>query len=200
MAGADNDTLVDYRSPESAQVTHVRSTLLASSVQTLQANGFLERYLEELPKAHHAELLAPQAPSWLGIELAELHYTACERMRLSPRELTLMSDSVVKSIANTMLATFLRSSRAIGGTPWHSLAQAERLYTRLMRGGSIRVTRRGPKEALIESRGCRLYKLPYYAAGYSMVFRAAALLFGNTAYARLLPASELEHKVVLAWV
>src|SRR5688500_5052365 len=135
MAGADSDTLVDYRSAEGALVSHVRSTLLASSIQTLQANGFMERYLTQLPKAYHAELQAPQAPSWLGIDIAEIHYTACEQMQLSKSELTLISEAVVKNIANTMLATFLRSSRALGGTPWHSLAQAERLYTRLMRGG-----------------------------------------------------------------
>jgi hypothetical protein len=200
MTADESAVVVDYKSSEGAKVTHLRSTLIASSVNTLRERGLLERYLRCLPRTYHEELLAPQAPSWIPIEIAELHYKSCQEMALSEEELGALWQTVLSSVVNTMMAQFLRSSRAVGGTPWHSLAQAERLFTRLHRGGSLRVTRRGPKEALIESRGCTLYRIPYFASGYTTLLRSAALFFAKTAYARQLSAPPLEHRVVLAWV
>jgi hypothetical protein len=200
VTGAGSEVVVDYKSSESARITHIRSTLIASSIQTLRERELLERYLRCLPKHHHAQLLAPQAPSWLPIEVAEVHYTSCERMELASDELNALWDAVLRNVTQTMLAQFVRSGRAIGGTPWHSLAQSERLFSRLKRGGAIRVTRRGPKEALIASSGCTLYRIPYFARAYTALLRAAALMFAKTAYARQLSAPDLEHRVVLAWV
>jgi hypothetical protein len=200
VTGAGGEVVVDYKSLESARITHIRSTLLASSIQTLRERGLLDRYLHCLPKDQHGLLLAPQAPCWIPIEIAEIHYTSCERMELASDELNALWEAVLRSVTQTVIAQFVRSGRAIGGTPWHSLAQAERLFSRLKRGGAIRVTRRGPKEALIESSSCTLYRIPYFASAYTALLRAAALMFAKTAYARQLTAPDLEHRVVLAWV
>jgi hypothetical protein len=200
VAAADSEVVVDYKSPESALITHIRSTLIASSIQTLRERCLLERYLGCRPKHQHELLLAPQAPSWIPVEVAEIHYQSCERMELASDELNALWEAVIRNVTHTMLAQFVRSGRAIGGTPWHSLAQSERLFSRLKRGGTIRVTRRGPKEALIESSGCTLYRIRYFASAYTALLRAAALMFAKTAYARQLTAPDLEHRVVLAWV
>lgn len=200
MTADETAVVTDYQSSEGAHVTHLRSTLIGSSVRTLRERGLLERYLRCLPRAYHEELLAPLAPSWIPIEIAEAHYKSCQDMALSEDELCALWQAVLSNVTHTMIAQFLRSGRALGGTPWHSLGQAERLFSRVHRGGAVRVTRRGPKEALIESRGCSLYRIPYFASGYTTLLRSAALFFAKTAYARQLSAPEREHRVVLAWV
>src|SRR5262245_5830339 len=44
LPAATNKVVLDFTSPDGKIVTHVRSTLLSSSVQTLKDNGFFERY------------------------------------------------------------------------------------------------------------------------------------------------------------
>jgi hypothetical protein len=98
-----------------------------------------------------------------------------------------------------LLATFTRSSRTVEAEPWLALAQTERLFSRMNRGGAVRVTRRGPNEALFEVRGGRLYAIPYYEMGHHALLRASALLFSKTAYARTLHTSDREHRTLLSW-
>lgn len=200
MTDRNGAIVVDYTSPDGERITHVRSTLIASSIQTLKELGLLDRYLRALPRSHHEELLAPRAPGWVPVEEAAIHYLACEAMALSPAELDRVADSVVTGIAKTLLATFHRAAPpAEGATPWLSLGQAERLFSRMNRGGAIRVTRRAAEEALIEVRGGSLYTIPYYEHGHCAMLRVQVQLFAKKAQVRTLSVSQSEHRALIYW-
>jgi hypothetical protein len=199
MVAQNGETVLEYKSPDGERITHVRSALISSSIQTLKALGFLERYLRALPEIHHATMLAPRAPGWTSEEEAAVHYTACNDMNLEGPELGLLADTVAKAIGVTLLATFTRSSRSVEGDPWLALAQTERLFSRLNRGGTVRISRRGGNEALFEVRGSRLYAIPYYEVGHHALLRASALLFCKTAHARTVYTADREHRTLLSW-
>jgi len=199
MAAKDGDIVLDYRSPDGERITHIRSTLISSSVQTLKTLGFLERYLRALPRSHHDAMLAPRAPGWLTEDEAAIHYTACDDMKLSEPELELMSQTVAKAVGSALLATFTRSTRSVEAEPWLAFAQTERLFSRLNQGGAIRVTRRAANEAVFEVRGGSLYAIPYYELGHHALLRASALLFSSTAHARTIYAAERLHRTLLFW-
>jgi hypothetical protein len=200
MADRSGETVAEYKSPDGERISHVRSTLIASSIQTLRALGFMDRYLQALPKAYHDEMLAPRAPSWMPVEEASIHYSACERMPLTSDELEKLSQAVVTSVGNTLLSTFTRTNRDNeAGSPWLSLGQAPLLFSRLNRGGSICVSRRGANEALVEVRGGRLYTIPYYELGHCAMLRVSAQLFAKKVQVRRVFVSELEHRCVVHW-
>jgi hypothetical protein len=199
MNTKNGEIVVDYTSPDGERITHIRSTLISSSIQTVKALGFLERYLRALPAGRHDEMLAPRAPGWISEEDAAVHYTACEDMRLLGSEQDLLLATVVKAIGATLLATFTRSSRTTEAEPWLALDQTARLFSRLNKGGAIRVIRRAANEALIEVRGGQLYTIPYYEIGHHALLRASALLFADAAQVRTLPAADREHRTLLSW-
>jgi hypothetical protein len=199
MVAQTGEVVVDYMSPDGERITHIRSTLISASIQTLKALGFFERYLRALPQGRHDAMLAPRAPGWTTEEEAAVHYTACDEMKLSEAEQERTSQTVVTAIGSTLLATFTRSSRTLDADPWLALAQTERLFSRLNQGGAVRVIRRSSKEAVFEVRGGALYAIPYYEIGHHALLRASALLFSNTAQARTLHAANREHRTLLSW-
>jgi hypothetical protein len=184
MSSQVGSVLVDYTSPDGAQVTHVRSTLIASSLQTLRELQYFDRYFERLPREHRDEILLALGPAWLPLETALAHYRACEALDLTEEQLGAIGTSVTTRLANTLIATFLRSTRAVGGSPWLSLEQSDRMWSRLMRGGAVRVTRRGPKEAMVEVTGLALFELRYFSLAFRSALLGGALLFSKTAYLR----------------
>lgn len=201
MSGRGGEIVVDYVSPDSEHITHIRSTLITSSIHNLKELGFLERYLRVVPRSFRDEVLAPRAPGWLPVEQAATHYRACEEMALSPPELDRIADSVVTNITATLLSTFRRaaSRAAEGTTAWHSLAQAERLFSRMNRGGAVRITRRAAAEALVEVRGSNLYTIPYYAFGHCAMLRVQVQLFAKKVQVRTLSVGQREHRALINW-
>lgn len=195
----NGEIVVEYISAQGERITHIRSTLVSSSIQTLKALGFLDRYLRALPKAYHEEMLAPHGPSWMAEEDAAIHYKACDDMQLADAELERLSETVAKTVGGLLMSTFTRSSRGADGDPWLSLSQTERLFSRLNQGGAVRIYRRTANEALFEVRGGRLYTIPYYELGHHALLRAAVLLFAKTAHVRTLSMAEREHKTLVSW-
>lgn len=199
MRAKSEEVVLDYMSPDGERITHIRSTLISSSIQTLKALGLLERYLDALAKKHHDAMLAPRAPSWTSEEEAAIHYAACNDMKLSAPELDLLSQTVASAIGTTLMATFTRSSRALEAEPWLALAQTQLLFSRLNKGGAVRVIRRAPNEALFEVRGGSLYSIPYYETGHHALLRASALLFSSKAHTRTVHSADPEHRTLLSW-
>lgn len=82
------EVLCDHRSQGSPAVTHVRGTVLISSLQMLKQMGLYERYLENLAKTWRDEVLFAIALSWVPVVVADAHYAACDALRLGAHELT----------------------------------------------------------------------------------------------------------------
>src|SRR5262245_9003652 len=69
-AVATRQVILDYTSPDGKTVTHVRSTLLQSSVQVLKDNGLFDAYLTKLAPRFKDEILLTLAPTWHPLEVA----------------------------------------------------------------------------------------------------------------------------------
>ena len=201
IAPTAEEVFVSYQSPVGPRVTHCRGTLIVSSLEVLRRQGHFERYLPLLPRECRDELLATMPTSWLSISLARQHYQACHDLQLSAPALDAIADEVGNRIATTFLATFLRSTRTVGGTPWHSLKQAHLLVPRVLQGGSVRIVKVGPKDARVETRGLSLLQVPYFARAFCTILKGAALMFTKSAYSRQLESKESDlHLALLSWV
>jgi hypothetical protein len=177
--------VLDYHAPEGPVVTHVRSTLLSSSLQMMRELGYFDRYVALMPKAACETILLTLAPTWLPVALADAHYAACDGLALSASETDFVGQAVATRFMGSLLQTFVRSSRNVGGSPWVPIKQYGRLWSRIWQGGSVLVTEVGPKDAVIESRGLTVAKYPYFSAAYMGVIRSACLMFASTVYVKL---------------
>src|SRR6478609_3254903 len=68
------------------ELTHVRGTLLASSIQSLRSRGLFERYSAMLSHNYRDRVLNSVAGEWLDTEIALAHYSACDALGLSVEE------------------------------------------------------------------------------------------------------------------
>ncbi|MDB4975600.1 MAG: hypothetical protein JWN48_3941 [Myxococcaceae bacterium] len=193
--------LLDYHAPEGPVITHVRSTLLSSSLQTLRELGYFDRYVGLLDADARDPILLTLAPTWLPVKIAEAHYRACEALQLSGDEMEYVGAAVAKRFMGTFLQTFVRSSRSVGGSPWVPIRQYDKLWSRIWQGGGVRVWERGPKDALIESAGLTMVGGRYFSTAYMGVIRAAASMFASTVYVRAIKTTTPNtHACSLSWV
>ncbi|MDB4987942.1 MAG: hypothetical protein JWN04_3120 [Myxococcaceae bacterium] len=158
--------------------TQIRSTVLQSSVSSLRERGHFERWLTLVDLQYRATIVESLAPSWLPIEVALAHYTACEALMLPQTEQSAMGAAVGDRIQGTFLGTLMKSARAAGFNPMVLLSQFDRLYARLFQGGSVQLTQTGPKDMDIELRGNALCDYSYFRMAFAGVVRAGILLAG----------------------
>lgn len=164
-------------------MTQIRSTLLAGSLQTLRAKGHFDAYIEALPKELHSQVLEVVAGSWMPIAIGMAHYSACEAIGLTPTEQFNNGREVSTRVQNTLLGLLARTAKTLGGvTPWTGLEQFQRMWDRVMLGGSGAVYRLGPKEARVEAHGNPLVQWPYFRNSWRGMFACAGELFCNKLY------------------
>jgi hypothetical protein len=161
------------------RATHVRSTLIQSSINTLRNLGYFERYQSQLDPNHADAVLHTLAPTWLPIEVGEAHYAACDALALSPSELMQIGETVGDRIQGTFLSTLSKGASAAGVNPWFLLGYFDRLWARLLQGGSVELSKAGPKDALIETRSAVLTRFEYFRAGFCGVVRAPFRMVGK---------------------
>jgi hypothetical protein len=164
-------------------VTQIRSTLLAGSVQTLRAKGYFDLYRAALPNELHDGILQAVAGSWMPIEIGMAHYAACEAIGLTPLEQFNNGREVSLRVQNTMLGVLARTARTLGNvTPWTGLEHFQRMWDRVMCGGSGAVYRIGPKEARVEAHGNPLVQWAYFRNSWRGMFACAGELFCDKLY------------------
>lgn len=163
--------------------THVRSTLLLSSVQSLRARGLFDRYVTHLDPAVRDALLTSVAGVWMPMSLGMLHYRACEALGLSLVEATQIGHDVGNRVQGSLLGVLTRAAKGSGVTPWTVLGQIGRLWDRTFQGGGgARLTKLGPKEARAELIGLPLMAVPYFRHAYRGAFHAGLELFCEKIY------------------
>ena len=170
--------VVPRRSPL-VPVTHVRSTLLASSLQTLRSHGSFDAYLALLPAPHHTTVLEAVIGSGIPLSVAIAHYTAADSLGLSVHQQFENGRVVAERIQNSLLGTLVRAAKGAGVTPWTGLAQFQRLWDRLLQGGSGAVYQLGPKEARVEAHGVPLVGIPYFRNAWRGMIAGSGALFCN---------------------
>jgi hypothetical protein len=198
------EIIVPFRTAEHLLgiATHVRTTLLVSSLQSLRRRDRMDEYLEHLPAERHAAMQSMIAGQWVPMQLAVDHYQACQALRLTTAEMNLIGKEVGDRIEGTFLATMVRMAGRVGATPWTALLQSGRLYERIFRGGGgLSIVRVGPKEARAHLAGVPLAGITYFNVAMAGVFEVGAELFCSKAYAREVPGSRTPTRVALqiAW-
>lgn len=166
----------------------VRSTLITSSLASLRAQGFFERYERAQRTPHRDTILHCVAGEWLPIEVAAAHYSVCEGLGLSRKEQIAIGKDVSKRIHDTFLRLVAQVARGVGVTPWTLLAKNNTLRTRLMKGGGIRVTRVGRNAARIELAQITLFEIPYFMNAVLGVYQAGIELLAANVSVRVLRA------------
>lgn len=199
---ATSERICDHVSDAGPTVTHVRGTLIASSLQTLRELGHFARYEALLAREYHDSILFSLAMSWVPVEVATAHYQACDALALDRSQLASMGTIVSKRYADSFFGTILRTSRQAGlEGPWLALRSLGRIWDRIYQGGAILVDRTGPKDAYLEKRGLPLAQIPYFRSAFAAWMVAIGELLVRKMHVRFIPARDQRSFALAAsWV
>ena len=167
-----------------AELSRVRGTLLASSIQSLRSRGLFESYARVLPDSHRDRVLNSVAGEWLSAEIAHAHYRACDALGLSVEDQILMGRDVSRRTHETFLGLIVTMARGVGVTPWVVFPKLNSLYTRTFRGGGIQITRLGARDAKAQTVGLSLLGIPYFRHAYLGMYEAGVGLFASNVRVR----------------
>jgi hypothetical protein len=159
-------------------LTAVRSTLIQSSINSLKVAGHFDRYVQLLDPLHREVVLNTLAPTWLPLEAGMAHYGACDALNLDARQMRDVAERVGDRIQGTFLKALTRGARAAGITPWTLLNHFDRIWGRLFQGGSVEVTREGPKDVTIDMRSAVIPRFEYVRVGFTGLFRGGFKFVG----------------------
>jgi hypothetical protein len=175
--------VVSLPRPRWEVASHVRSTLLLSSVQSLRKQGFFDRYAAASDPSLRETLVTTAAGVWVPMELALAHYRACEAMGLSQTEQVQLGREVGEHVQGSFIGVVARAARTVGATPWVALEPVARLWDRVFQGGAgPSVLQLGPKEGRVELVGLPLLDVPYFRHAYRGTFIVALELFCTKVY------------------
>ena len=166
------------------ELTHVRGTLLASSIQSLRSRGLFERYAALLPQRHRDLVLNSVAGEWLRTEIALAHYSACDALRLPVADQIGMGHEVSRRTHETFLGLIVKMARGMGVTPWVVFPKINSLYMRIFRGGGIQITRLGPKDARVQTVGLVPLRIAYFRNAYLGMYEAGVGMFASNVQVR----------------
>ncbi|HEY3819232.1 MAG TPA: hypothetical protein VGL81_18815 [Polyangiaceae bacterium] len=165
--------------------THVRSTLVLSSHQSLRSRGLFERYAAGLDEAHRPAILEAVAGVWLPMDVGVAHYRACDALGLPSEEQARMGRDVNARVQGSVLGLVARTAREAGLTPWVVLGSLGRLWQRTFDGGGgVEVRKTGPKDARAELVGLPLLEIAYFRHAFRGVFEGGLQPISQRAYVR----------------
>jgi hypothetical protein len=176
------------------EATHVRSTLIVSSMQALRARGLLDAYVSHLDPVHRDDLLSLIAGTWIPIGIGLAHYRAAQQLDLDSAMIEAIGAEVGERINKSVLSVVVKMSKQAGVTPWTALGRAHRLRELTWKGSDLAVMKLGPKEARLDWTGIPYAGIPYYVTSFGGFLRALVQLFCSKAYTRFVP----EHSSAVA--
>ena len=198
QSGLKYEPLAEHQSSHGPNVTQVRGSLIASSLETIRQLGFYDRYIVHLPAQYHDAVLYVLAASWVPIDVAMAHYAACDEMQLTEAELAEIGGHVSRRIMGTFLATLVRAATSMV-SPGVPLRHYPRLWDRLLLGGGCSVSMKGDKDARIESRGVPMFRFRYFRIAYAGLIRGAATVFRLNVHTRIRNATDNSLTIDLSW-
>ncbi len=173
-------------------VTHVRSSLVLSSVQSIRARSLFDVYVRKLTPEDRGAILESASSDWLTMKLARAHYEACDALGLTLAEQIAIGGEVGDKVQKSFIGLLLRAARSAGATPWIVLGHMDRIWTRVFNGGGgAVVTKLGPKEATVRFVGLPIIDVPYLRNAFRGAFVAATAPFCEKSYVQELPAKRV---------
>jgi hypothetical protein len=147
--------VLDYLSPQGSQVTDIRGILLQSRLQQLRDHGHYNDYMARLPERYRDPVVHALASSWAPVELTVVHFVTLDAMPLSDAQISHMGEPMGRGLFHNLFASLVRVARNSGAEAgiWVGLKQADRVFARMYHGGSCKVTKVGPKDAIIDIDG-----------------------------------------------
>ena len=168
--------------------TEFRSTWLSSSLESLRERGRLDDYFVKLQPDMRSTITSLMAGVWVPVSVAVAHYEACDRLGMTHAEQLAIGREASTRAHATVLATALRLTRQAGVTPCTVLAQLQRLWDRMFKGGGVCAWKLGPKEARVEIVGCPLARIAYFRVGFQGVLLGVGQMFCEKLYMQEIPA------------
>jgi hypothetical protein len=186
----------------SPSVTRVRSTLLSASLQGVRQMGWEKRYFSVLPAALHDEIRMLIAGVWIALDLAIAHYTACDRMELSPDEIREMGKAVSFRTQKTFVGTLGSVVAGAGATPWSIYTHSHRIWGRIFDGGDMVIYKVGPKDMDVVCVGCPLFTVRYFRRALTSYYAAIVSLVAKSVHCRELAERRGANEIALriSWV
>lgn len=153
-------------------VTSVRGSLLVACREALRELGLYGRYIELVPARHRTDLDSVAAGEWLPVELARVHFIACDKLQLSRAEVVTIGRMIFARIHSPVYATGLRLAGAAGLTPTGLAKLGSKMWGRRNDGGQLLVVQSGARAAELTLRGYTLADIPFVAAAWQGVIAA----------------------------
>ena len=167
----------------------VRTSMIASSRQSLRDLGLYARYLDCLTPAERTLIDEVVVGTWCPISVIYTHYEACDRLGLTVAETVEMGRGLSNKMHKPVFAVGVRLAGAAGMTPWHLAKQAEKMWPRMYDGGAFTTALLGPKEGRIEILGFPPAAISYSRIAWRGVILGATELFSRRAYVNEIPAA-----------
>ena len=185
-----DEVVVAFRGDPSriAPATHIRSTLITSSLNAVRRRGYMPTYEALVPPIHKERLLSCVAGVWLPMDVGRAHYETCNALGLSSHETYEIGKDVSVQVQATFLGTLAKMARSAGVTPWTGLSQFQRLWDRVLDGGGVAVYRVGPKDARVEIVALPLVDIPYFRTAFRGFIVAGCGIFAEAVYGKDVPS------------
>jgi hypothetical protein len=184
----------------------LRSTLVASSLQSLRQRNLIDKYTSLVAPQHKDAILSTVAGLWLPMEVGLAHYRAVDALGFTPEEQAGIGAEVSHKIHDTFLGVVMKMATNAGVTPWTLLPKGNQLFGRLFQGGGgTRIVKLGPKEARADVVGVPILAVPYFRNAIRGLYQAGTGVFCTKCYAHEVarPASQAAQGSItlrLSWV
>jgi hypothetical protein len=181
--------------------THVKGTWLAASLRGVRNEGHEAAYLANLEPPYAAAILHAAYKEWIPIDVLIAHYAACDTLALPPFKLVALGVDATRHAQGSVVGMVAKLARSAEVTPWPVLAQLQRLWDRVIKGGGIAVTKLGAKEARVEVVGFPVCRYRHCRIGIRGVLTGMTEMFCTKAYVLELPAwTDDAGAMRIAWV
>ncbi|AKF05954.1 hypothetical protein [Sandaracinus amylolyticus] len=184
--------------------SHLRGTVLANSMRQVEERGVADAYWATLAAEHVKAMRELVATSWVPVEVALAHYQAMSVLIPDAAEQVAIGRESAARVQNAYIETLLRAMRASGAGVSMELvlAQAQKVFDRVMIGGSAAVYKTGMKDARIECLGTRMVQAPYFRNGWQGWFESSLGLVTRRVFLKQIPEMlNAEHMAfAVSWV
>ena len=194
--------LLTPHDPAAVPLTAVKNVLLQASFAELREHGLYERYVRNIDPSVLRELqTASLAPGWIPVELAHLHYEACDRMQLGPADFDSLGRGVGNRVQNAVLVSLAKKVHEANYNLWLAVGPLNRMWPRVFQGGSVQSWKIGPRDLLLEEKGYSLNRYEYYRRAHIAALTATYEALGCTATVRITSYNEPrdEMTVCVSW-